>query len=133
LVIARFENKVHAVIDSYFNIPDACTKNRLEIYGTKGSILAERTMGQSSKGEMFAYLEQLPKGYNAKQTREAGQGIKLEAPYINIYQAEIEAFQTAIIKNTTPPVSGEDGVHSMKIIEAIYQASKTKKVIAVKG
>jgi predicted dehydrogenase len=44
-VILRFSNGAHGIVDNYFNVPDAASLNRLEIYGTRGSILAEGTIG----------------------------------------------------------------------------------------
>ena len=130
LVMVRFENKAHGIVDSYFNIPDNSSKNRLEIYGTKGSLLAEGTIGQSSDGEMIAYLE-APKGYDASQIREIRGGIKIDVPFVNIYQAEIEAFSSAIEEDREPPVSGEIGLWSLKVIEACYESSRSKSQITL--
>lgn len=125
LVMVRFKNKAHGVIDSYFNIPDNSSKNKLEVYGTKGSLLAEGTIGQSSYGEMIAFLEKDSKGYDASQIREIGNGMKIEVPSVNIYQAEIEAFSSAIEEDKEPLVSGEVGLWSLKVIEACYESSKS--------
>jgi len=131
LVMVRFKNRAHGIIDSYFNIPDNSSKNRLEIYGTKGSLLAEGTIGQSSDGEMIAYLEKAPGGYDASQVREIRGGIKIEVPFVNIYQAEIEAFSSAIEEDREPPVSGEIGLWSLKVIEACYDSSRSKSQITL--
>ncbi len=132
VVMVRFKNKAHGVIDSYFNIPDNSSKNRLEIYGTKGSLLAEGTIGQSSYGEMVAFLEKDSKGYDASQIREMEVGMKIEAPFVNIYQAEIEAFSSAIEEDKDPPVSGEIGLWSLRVIEACYESSKNKVQITLR-
>ncbi len=132
VVMVRFKNKAHGVIDSYFNIPDNSSKNRLEIYGTKGSLLAEGTIGQSSYGEMVAFLEKDSKGYDASQIREMEVGIKIEVPFVNIYQAEIEAFSSAIEEDKDPPVSGEIGLWSLRVIEACYESSKNKVQITLR-
>ncbi|MDD4108710.1 MAG: Gfo/Idh/MocA family oxidoreductase, partial [Prolixibacteraceae bacterium] len=52
-----FENGAMATVDTYFCIPDNSSKNVLELYGSKGSILAKGTIGQGDSGEMTAYLE----------------------------------------------------------------------------
>jgi len=131
VVIVRFKNKAHGVIDSYFNIPDNSSKNRLEIYGTKGSLLAEGTIGQSSYGEMIAFLED-SKDYDASQVREIVNGIKIEAQSVNIYEAEIEAFSSAIEEDKEPPVPGEVGLWNLKVIEACYESSKSKSQITLR-
>ncbi|MCX7795759.1 MAG: Gfo/Idh/MocA family oxidoreductase [bacterium] len=132
VVMVRFKNKAHGVIDSYFNIPDNSSKNRLEVYGTKGSILAEGTIGQSSYGKMVIFLEKDSKGYDASQIREIENGIKIEVPFVNIYQAEIEAFSSAIENDKEPPIPGEIGLWNLKIIEACYESSKSKLQITLR-
>ena len=57
LVSLFFENGAMGSVDTYFCIPDNSSKNILELYGSKGSILAKGTIGQGSAGEMTAYLE----------------------------------------------------------------------------
>lgn len=131
LVIIRFENKAHGVIDTYFNIPDISSRNRLEIYGTRGSILAEGTIGQSSDGEMIAYLESITKGYDASQRRDVDRGIKIEVPLVNMYREEIEAFSKAIESGEEPPVSGEIGLWNLKVVDACYMSSKEKRFVTL--
>nr|WP_286853881.1 MULTISPECIES: hypothetical protein [unclassified Proteiniphilum] len=41
-------------MDSYFYIPDNSSKNIFELYGSKGSILARKTIGQGEFGEIIA-------------------------------------------------------------------------------
>ena len=64
-----FENGALAVVDTFFCIPDNSSKNVLELYGSRGSILAKNTIGQGDRGEMIAYLEEEDSGYNAQQER----------------------------------------------------------------
>ena len=130
--ILRFKNGAHGVVDSYFNIPDASSKNRLEIYGSKGSLLAEGTIGQSAYGEMMAHLEKGEKGYDAEQQRTTPTSEKIEVQPINMYRGEIEHFSECIEKNLTPAISGEDGLWSQKVILACYESSKTGKVVCLK-
>lgn len=66
MAILRFENGAEGVVDSCFSVSDASSKHRLEIYGTRGSIFAEGTIGQTPGGEMWAYLEKETKSYDAQ-------------------------------------------------------------------
>jgi len=72
MAILRFENGAEGVVDSCFSVSDASSKHRLEIYGTRGSILTEGTIGQMPGGEMWAYLEKETKSYDAQQERDTG-------------------------------------------------------------
>jgi len=65
-----FENGTLATVDTFFCIPDASSKNVLELYGSQGSILAKGTIGQGPAGEMVAFVEDQGKDYDAQQTRE---------------------------------------------------------------
>ena len=44
------------VVEAFFNIPDAAAVNALEIYGTRGAVLARGTLGQTGGGSLSAYL-----------------------------------------------------------------------------
>ena len=127
--ILRFENGAQGIVDNFFNIPDASSKNRLEIYGSKGSLLAEGTIGQSAYGEMIAYLEKEEKGYDAKQKRSNATSEKVEVQPINMYQSEIEEFSKCIEKDLEPNISGEDGIWSQKVILACYESDKNRKIV----
>jgi len=124
-----FENGAMGMVDNYFCIPDDSSKNLLELYGSKGSILASGTIGQGSSGKMTAYLEQDSSSYNAQQTRENGKGILIEPKAINTYRAEIEEFSQAIIGKRKPLNNSEIGIHSQKIMEACYKSAKTGKFV----
>jgi len=69
-ILARFRNGAHGIIDNYFNIPDAAAQNALELFGTKGSIIARGTVGQDPTGQMFSILQAQETGYDASQVRD---------------------------------------------------------------
>jgi predicted dehydrogenase len=126
-----FGNGALATVDTFFCIPDNSSKNVLELYGSKGSILAEGTIGQGPAGRMVAFLEQDGKDYDAQQARTAAQGLAIEPEPVNTYQAEIEEFSRAIIDNREPLISGELGLRSQKILTACYESARMGKVIDI--
>jgi len=131
-VLLEFENGTQGVVDSFFSIPDISSKNRLEIYGTRGSILAEGTIGQASAGDACAYLEHQSGSYAAQQDRELkSREIRIEAAPVNIYQAEIEHFAQCIEKDTLPINSGEAGLRNLIIINACYEAARIGRVLEI--
>ena len=132
LILLRFDNGAYGIVDNCFNIPDASSKNILEIYGTKGSILAKGTIGQMPGGEMMAYLEKETKGWAAQQERTETPGEEKITPQpINMYQAEIEHFSDCIEKDEQPVISGENGLWNLKTTLACYESAKTGKVVTV--
>ena len=107
-----FENGALGTVDTFFCIPDNSSKNVLELYGSKGSILAKGTIGQAPAGEMAAFLEKDSEGYDAQQARTEAQGMTIDPEPVNTYQAEIEEFSQAIIDDREPLISGELGLRS---------------------
>jgi predicted dehydrogenase len=126
-----FENGAIGTVDTFFCIPDNSSKNVLELYGSKGSILAKGTIGQAPAGEMVAFLEQDGNGYDAQQARTEAQGIVIAPEPVNTYQAEIEEFSQAIIDDRELLISGELGLRSQKVLTACYESARSGKVIEV--
>ncbi len=129
IVSLMFKNGAMATVDTYFCIPDNSSKNILELYGSKGSILAKGTIGQGAAGEMIAYLEGDDAGYDAEQTRNAGDGIAIDPSPVNTYLAEIEEFSSAILENRKPQNNLEISLQSQKVLAACYESAKTGKIV----
>ncbi|MBT9142381.1 MAG: 1,5-anhydro-D-fructose reductase [Dehalococcoidia bacterium] len=129
LTMVRFQNGALGVVDTFFSIPDNSSRNMLEIYGSIGSILAEGTIGQSPGGKARAFLEGETKTYDAKQSRPAEEGTAVDFTPVNTYQAEIEEFAAAIMENRKPPVKGEEGLWSQKLVLAAYESARTGRSI----
>ncbi|MEI7936836.1 MAG: Gfo/Idh/MocA family oxidoreductase [Verrucomicrobiota bacterium] len=131
-ILARFRNGAHGIIDNYFNVPDAATQNALELFGTKGSIIARGTIGQDPTGEMFSILQAQETGYDANQVRDTEanrQEYKLEP--IGIYGQMITLFTDCILQDRQPPESLANGRHSVQVVNAIYQAARERRVVEV--
>ncbi len=131
LVSMIFENGAMGTVDTYFCIPDNSSKNALELYGSKGSIIAKGTIGQGSIGEMIAYLEKESTLYDKQQARSNGNGEPMIPRPVNTYHAEIEEFSSAIIRGSEPRNNAEIGLRSQKIMTACYKSAQTGKVIDV--
>jgi len=131
VTMVRFRNGAIGVVDAFFDIHDNSSKNVLEIYGSKGSVLTQGTIGQGAAGVAMAYIEADDKGYDAQQQRAADSSIELDFPQVNLYQAEIEEFSAAIEENREPAVSVEDALWSQKLLLAAYASARTGKSIKV--
>ena len=131
LVSLSFENGAFASVDTYFCIPDNSSKNILELYGSKGSIIAKGTIGQGDSGEMIAYLEGENAGYDAGQARQKADGMVINPTPVNTYRAEIDEFSKAILESRQPKNNQDAGLRSQKIIDICYQAAKTGRVIQI--
>lgn len=127
-----FDNDAMATVDTFFCIPDNSSKNILELYGSKGSIIAKGTIGQGVSGEMTAYLEEEISGYDSKQVRNLAEGIEINPSPVNMYQAEIEEFSIAILENRKPLNNFTIGLRNQKILTACYKSASTGRVIYIK-
>ncbi|MFZ0280589.1 MAG: Gfo/Idh/MocA family oxidoreductase [Bacteroidales bacterium] len=126
-----FENGALGTVDTYFCIPDNSSKNVLELYGSKGSILAKGTIGQGSSGHMTAFLEGDNAGYNAQQARNSAEGKEINPVPVNTYLAEIDEFTNAVLEKREPLNNGLLGLRSQLILSACYESARTGKVIKV--
>lgn len=132
-VLVRFQNGALATVDTFFCIPDDSSKNRLELYGSRGSILAQDTIGQGDFGEMVAFLEGEGKTYAAQQSRRLGGGLILKPKPVNTYRAEIEDFSQALIEGRDTNESALAGLRSQIILAACYQSAKAGREVRIAG
>ena len=131
VAILFFENGSMATVDTFFCIPDASSKTRLELYGSKGSILAQGTIGQGVAGEMTAFLEGDDAGYDAQQARADGEGLAINPEPVNMYCAEVEEFSAAILEDRPTTLSAETGLRSQKVLTACYESAKSGQTIEI--
>lgn len=131
IVSLFFENGALATVDTFFCIPDSSSKNMLELYGSKGSIIAKGTIGQSASGEMTAFLEQDQSGYNAQQARNTEIGLSIDPVPVNTYLAEIEEFSSSILENREPANNADLGLRSQILLAACYESSRIGKFVKI--
>ena len=131
-VIMKMENGATAFVDSNFNIPDAASVAKLEIYGTKGSIVASGTLAQAEVGSVNILISDDSLGYDADQSRNEIVPVSLEGtPLGNMYTKEVEQFGDAVINGTEVPVTAESAIYDQKVVEAAYKSSEEKKFVAI--
>jgi predicted dehydrogenase len=118
-------NGALATVDTFFCIPDNSSKNVLELYGSRGSILAKGSIGQGDSGEMMAYLENDATGYDAQQVREESDAISINPAPINTYLSEIIEFSDALLENRAPGNDATIGLQSQKILAACYRSAES--------
>jgi len=132
VLTCKFNNGSFGIIDNCFNIQDSSSKNFLEIYGSRGSILCNGTIGQDSNGCAEVLIEHTQGEYDAAQKRlNKLSSREFKVKQTNIYKSEIEYFTDCIEKNIEPEISGELGLHHVKIIEACYNSAKRDKTVKI--
>lgn len=110
--VMRMENGALFTVEANFNIPDSIGGCRFEIYGTKGRITAEGTIGQVETGSLVVSTLDHPE--------------TAEVDYVsgNMYTKEIEGFSRAVLENGPVPVTAEEGVFDQMVVEAVYESQE---------
>jgi predicted dehydrogenase len=122
VLLCEMESGAMATIDCFFNVPDDASQNRLEVYGSMGSIFATGTIGQSAGG--LVELRASPQGaYDASQQRGAASTRVIESDGISPYRRQVEAFAQAILRRTAPPVGASEALRVQRLIAASYESS----------
>ena len=121
-------------IDCLFNVPDEAVPNRLEIYGSAGSILAEGTVGQTATGSLKWLERASDSDYDAGQTRlEPGGWQIAESRCENLYQTQIEGFSTALLQDQPPPVPANQGLWIQQVMAACQESASTGRRVRVES
>ncbi len=123
--LIKFKSGAHATVDCFFCIPDEASKTRLEIYGSKGSILSEGTIGQGDEGSLELFTKSEDAAYDAVQSKDDSSLFKtVDFNKINMYTAECEYFAECILNKISVEINnGRNGIHILKIVEAAYKSS----------
>ncbi|MCX7667470.1 MAG: Gfo/Idh/MocA family oxidoreductase [Atribacterota bacterium] len=129
-VVMKFGNGAQGIVDNYFNVPDQAARNLLEIYGTKGAVFTENTIGQDGGGSLF-WCEEVAREYNAFQKRDETPYRKITLPSEPLYAREVDAFSLWIRRGDKPEISYEVGLRNLAVIEAVYQSSQKGKMVTL--
>lgn len=134
IALLEFSRGESAIVDVSFAIPDEASKNVLEIYGTKGSLIAEGSIGQTATGIMTARISLENGVYEAKQNRKIDEKIvmkKIELDGPPLYGEMIRLFADAIIHGDPFIPNGETGLHNLRVVLGLYESTTAGKKIAV--
>ena len=132
--LLRFENGAQATVEAFFNVPDTAGQDRLEIYGNKGSIQAECTIGQAPGGKMVAYLSDGSRDYDPQQSKDSLDVAirQIDFDPVNMYAAEVDYLSSCIDSGIAPTVNtGEHGLHILGVAFAAYESSETGRKVTV--
>jgi len=125
-VLFEMDNGGFAYVESNFNIPDAASKAKFEIYGTKGSMVATGTLSQVEEGDLEVLLSDDSLEYDAQQNRVHVAPVKIDVEFGNMYTKEIDSFCDSILYNKPIEVPVEDAIQVQKVIEAAYRSSENE-------
>lgn len=133
--LLQFASGCHATVDTFFCMRDETSRNRLEIYGDGGAILAEGTLGQDSGGRLEAITGLGRADYDAGQTNRADggyQSVAFEA--VNPYAAEWVCFADAVLNGRDPKINDlADALHIAGVAEKAYASWREGRFLAIEA
>ncbi len=117
--IYKMDNGAIFTVEANFNLPDDLGGCKFEIYGTRGTIVAEGTLGQVETGEVrYKIRDEIERGW---QTLSYKAG--------NMYTKETSLFADAILSGSPIPVPASEAILDQKAVESAYESCETKKHI----
>ena len=128
--LIRMKKGTTCFVDAHFNVPDVASKNVLELYGTRGSVIASGTIGQEASGEILLTVSDQSSGYDSAQKRGEEAGCqRVTYDKANIYAKQITAFSDAIRHGAQVSTTTWDALQTMRTVDALYRSSQEKKAI----
>lgn len=107
-------------IDVNFNVPDNATIGKFELYGTKGSLYAEGTLGQAEVGKLkHIYAPQA--GYDAMQNKDMRKSSCYYGKGKNIYGKQFAAFNKILLSGKTDYTNATLATDIQKLCDDIYK------------
>jgi predicted dehydrogenase len=133
--LLEFESGAHATVDCFFCIPDAASRTRLEIYGSRGAVLTEGTIGQSERGQIEALLDIDPAPYDAAQDKDV---VRAFAPVdfepVNPFTAQCDYFARCILQGRAPAINNAaNALHILDLAEKAYASYRTGHLLEIQA
>ncbi len=131
--LLEFASGAQATVDSFFCIPDEASRTRLEVYGSRGSVLSQGTVGQSTGGVLEGILDLGGADYDAQQDKDVARTLQpIPFDAINPYKAECEHFAACVLAGHAPEINGvENAVRMVVLAETAYQSARLGKALPV--
>lgn len=122
-VIFETESGVLGGIDANFNIPDAASCSRLEIFGEAGYIICDGTLAQTEGGKMTHLYA--PQGdYSAMQERVEALPVEYLGAEGNLYEKQIKLFCDILRSGKTDFFFADRAVQIQELVDMIYDDAK---------
>jgi len=131
--LVQFASGAHGTVDCFFCIPDEASRTRLEIYGSRGAVLTEGTIGQSRRGKLEGIFGLGEASYDASQNKDVEPRFR-RIPFRSVdpYRAECEYFADCVLHNRPPAVNdAKNALRILELTEKAYASSRARRVMTV--
>ncbi|MBQ9735657.1 MAG: Gfo/Idh/MocA family oxidoreductase [Clostridia bacterium] len=120
VIIFRTKGGVLGHVDVAFNIPDAASESKLELYGTAGYIEARGTLGQEECGKL-THLYAPQGAYDAAQSRTVSEPVTYTPEGKNLYLDQIRRFREEVASGKRDYFYAERAVQVQEVVDQIYK------------
>ena len=116
--ILKLANGAQAVVTCQWSTgdPDADRNAVMEILGTDGAILSSPQHEKFSRGRLLVATDSGEQSYSFE-----------ESTHVNL----LEEFAAAVAEGRTPAISIEDGIAAQRVVEAVYESSRSGKLVSI--
>jgi len=122
-VILETEGGVLGGIDANFNIPDAASCSRLEIFGEAGYVICEGTLGQTESGKLTHLY--CPQGdYDAMQNKVEAVPTEYLGEGGDLYEKQIKLFCDTVRSGAPDYFFADRAAHIQELTDMIYEDAK---------
>ena len=122
VIIFKTKSGVLGHIDVNFNIPDKASISKLEIYGSKGYIICNGTLGQEETGELSHLY--CPQGdYSAMQKRESEKPVVYSGEGNDLYLKQLQNFCNLLKEGKTDYFYADRAVQVQEVVDKIYNGN----------
>jgi 1,5-anhydro-D-fructose reductase (1,5-anhydro-D-mannitol-forming) len=116
--LLRLRGGAHAVVSCHWTTgdPDESRGSMIEVHGTEGVIIS------------FPLHEKFSRGTLRLVTGSRDESWSFEA---STHVAMLEDFAAAVAERRPPAITGDDGIASLRVVEAAYESSRTRRAVAL--
>ncbi len=121
----RFENGAVGVIEASTSIQPAADR-KVEIHGEKGTAILD--------GDAFRVVRAGDAPVETEPDRKpksGGAASPLQNFSVEPHRKQFEAIVQAVLRNETPPVSGEESLQALAVVQSIYESARTGLTVDV--
>lgn len=120
IIVFKTADGVLGHIDVNFNIPDKASISKLEIYGSKGYITCNGTLGQEETGTLSHLY--CPQGdYSAMQNRQTEKPVLYEGAGNDLYLKQLDGFCELLRQGKTDYHYSDRAVQVQEVVDKIYK------------
>lgn len=129
----RFSNEALIALDISYTVPDSFPCGRdlyLSLRGTKG-VISWAPAFEGQKDILFVCTDDPRAAGSPRRSQEFElEPVKGYAGFMG--REYVRAFADAVATKATPPITGEDGVAALRVVEAIYKSDAKKQWVDLK-